>query len=114
MNFLFTWKHEDGSIIEFSEHGWESDDAQKGKWLTEMSDLYSSSPTASPQIRVWLKAHCRLASFKGPGQTGFSELPPVPGMTKRLASRRNSPIRNKKAGAFLQKRRIRNPGLMSL
>jgi hypothetical protein len=60
MNFQFTWKHEDGSIIEFSEHGWKSDDAEKATWLTEMSDLYSSSPTVPPEIRVWLQRYCRL------------------------------------------------------
>jgi hypothetical protein len=62
MNFQFTWKHEDGSIIEFSEHGWKSDDAEKATWLTEMSDLCSSSPTAAPGIRVWLQRYCRLIS----------------------------------------------------
>jgi len=62
MNFQFTWKHEDGSTIEFSEHGWKSDDAEKATWLTEMSDLYSSSPTVPPEIRVWLQRYCRLIS----------------------------------------------------
>jgi hypothetical protein len=48
MNSQFTWKHEDRSIIEFSEHGWKSDDAEKATWLTQMSDLCSSSPTVPP------------------------------------------------------------------
>jgi hypothetical protein len=67
MNFQFTWKHEDGSIIEFSEHGWKSDDAEKATWLTEMSDLCSSSPTAAPGIRVWLQRYCRLIASEGLG-----------------------------------------------
>jgi hypothetical protein len=66
MNFLFTWKHEDGSIIEFSEHGWKSDDAEKATWLTEMSDLCSSSPTVPPGIHVWLQSYCRLIACEVP------------------------------------------------
>ena len=72
MNFLFKWKHEDGSLIQFSKEGWESDDEEKGKWLTEMSNLSSSSPTASPQIRAWLQAHCQLIGCSGTGAHDFS------------------------------------------
>ena len=66
MNFQFTWKHEDGSIIEFSEHGWKSDDAEKATWLTEMSDLCSSSPTVPPGIHVWLQRYGRLIACEVP------------------------------------------------
>jgi hypothetical protein len=53
-------KNEDGSIIEFSRHGWKSDDAEKATRLTEMSELCSSSSTVPPGIRVWLQRYCRL------------------------------------------------------
>ena len=66
MNFQFTWRHEDGSIIEFSEHGWKSDDAEKATWLTEMSDLCSSSPTVPPGIHVWLQEYCQLIACEVP------------------------------------------------
>jgi len=66
MNFQFTWKHEDGSIIEFSEHGWKSDDAEKATCLTEVRDLCSSSPTVAPEIRVWLQRYCRLIACEVP------------------------------------------------
>jgi hypothetical protein len=101
MNFQFTWKHEDGSFIEFSEHGWKSDDAEKATWLTEMSDLYSSSPTVPLEIRVWLQRYCRLIACEV-----------LQGMTSTDGSRNtlgehsnepNLPIRKKKRS--LHKRR---------
>jgi hypothetical protein len=55
INFLFTWKHQHGSTVEFSKDGWQTDDAEKSKWLTQISDLRSSSPTFSAAIRAWLK-----------------------------------------------------------
>ena len=74
MNFSFTWKHQDGSIVEFSKDGWKSDDAEKTEWLMRMSDLRSSSPTISPAIRAWLEAHCELLAFSGAGETIPSNL----------------------------------------
>jgi hypothetical protein len=56
------------AIRDFSIDGWKSDDAEKTKWLIQMSDRRSSSPTVSPAIRVWLEAHCELLSFSGPGE----------------------------------------------
>ena len=56
----------DGSIIEFSEHGWKSADAEKATWLTEMSDLCSSSPIVPAGIQVWLQRYCRLIACEVP------------------------------------------------
>jgi hypothetical protein len=67
MNFLFRWKHNDGSVVEFSEKGWKADDPQKSAWLTKMSDLCSNSPVLPPAIRVWLRENCQLVEFTGPG-----------------------------------------------
>jgi hypothetical protein len=99
MNFLFTWKHQDGSMVEFSKDGWKTDDAEKTKWLTQISDLGSSSPTDSPAIRAWLKAHCQLIAFHGPEETSSSN--PHRGLTNRHASKH---VRKKKARASLQNR----------
>jgi hypothetical protein len=99
MNFLFTWKHQDGSVVEFSEDGWKSNDVEKTKWLTQISDLCSSSPTFSPSIRAWLEAHCQLIAFHGPGETSSSNL--ERGLANRHASKR---VRKKRAGASLQNR----------
>jgi hypothetical protein len=97
MNFLFTWKHQDGSMVEFSKDGWKTDDAEKTKWLTEISDLRRSSPTVSPAIRAWLKAHCQLISVHGPEETSSSN--PHRGLANRRASK---PVRKKKARASLE------------
>jgi|GEM_PF-1735922 hypothetical protein len=64
--FLFRWRHKDGSIIEFSEQGWNSDDPKKRRWLTRTSGLCSSSPALTPRIKIWLKNNCRLIEFTGP------------------------------------------------
>lgn len=66
MSFLFRWKHKDGSIVEFSDHGWRSDDAEKSVWLIKMSDLCSSSPVLAPIIKIWLQENCQLVEFTGP------------------------------------------------
>jgi hypothetical protein len=60
------WQHEDGSIVEFSTAGWKSEDAAKTRWLTQMSDLTSSSPVISPLIRMWLEEYCRPIELPGP------------------------------------------------
>jgi hypothetical protein len=60
------WQHEDGSIVEFSTAGWKSDDAAKTRWLTQMSDLTSSTPVISPLIRMWLEEYCRPIELPGP------------------------------------------------
>jgi hypothetical protein len=64
--FLFRWVHRDGSIIEFSDQGWTSDDPKKRRRLIRMSELCSSSPALTPRIKVWLKNNCRLIEFNGP------------------------------------------------
>ena len=99
MNFLFTWKHHDGSMVQFSKDGWKTDDAEKTKWLTQISDLRSSSPTVSPEIRAWLKAHCQLIAFHGPEETSSSN--PRRGLANRHGSKR---VRKKRARASLQNR----------
>jgi len=66
MTFLFRWKHVDGSIVEFSENGWTSDDGEKRDWLIKMSEFCSSSPVLAPAIRIWLQENCQLVEFIGP------------------------------------------------
>jgi hypothetical protein len=66
MTFLFRWKHADGSIVEFSERGWRSDDPEKNDWLIKTSELCSSFPVAAPAIRIWLQENCQLVQFTGP------------------------------------------------
>ena len=60
------WQHEDGSVVEFSTAGWKSNDAAKTRWLTQMSDLSSSTPVISPLIRMWLEEYCRPLELPGP------------------------------------------------
>ena len=67
--FLFRWRHRDGSIIEFSERGWSSNDPKKTRWLIRMSQLCSSSPALTPRIKLWLENNCRLVDFTGPEKT---------------------------------------------
>ena len=64
--FLFRWRHRDGSIIEFSDQGWNADDPKKRRRLIRMSALCSSSPALTPQIKAWLKNNCQLIEFVGP------------------------------------------------
>jgi hypothetical protein len=66
MIFLFRWKHEDGSIVEFSHKGWKADDPEKEAWLVKMSELCSAAPVIAPGIRVWLNETCQLVEYKGP------------------------------------------------
>jgi hypothetical protein len=66
MTFLFRWKHQDGSIIEFSAKGWKSSDAEKSAWLVKTSELFSNSPVLAPAIRIWLQENCQLVEFIGP------------------------------------------------
>ena len=99
MNFSFTWKHHDGSTVVFSKDGWKSDDAEKTKWLMQMSDLRSSCPMVSPAIRAWLEAHCQLIAFQGPEETSSSDA--HRGLPNRHAFKR---VRNKRARASLQNR----------
>jgi hypothetical protein len=66
MTFLLKWRHQDGSIVEFSDTGWRSDDCEKQQWLTHMNELCSSVPAVSPAIRIWLQHNCKLIEFSGP------------------------------------------------
>jgi len=65
MTFLFTWVHNDGSLVEFSDQGWRSDDPEKSAWLVKMSELCSSHPVLAPAIRIWLQENCQLVQFSG-------------------------------------------------
>ena len=67
--FLFRWRHKDGSIVEFSDQGWTSNDPKKRRWLIRMSGLFSSSPALTPQIKAWLKNNCCLIEFIGPEES---------------------------------------------
>jgi hypothetical protein len=68
--FLFRWKHADGSIVEFSDQGWGSDDPEKNEWLNKMSQLSASYPVLSPAIRMWLRENCHLIEFSGQEGSG--------------------------------------------
>jgi hypothetical protein len=61
-------------MVEFSKDGWKTDDAEKTKWLMQMSDLCSLSPALSPAIRAWLEERCELLAFSGPGEAIPSNL----------------------------------------
>jgi len=69
MTFLFRWKHQDGSTVEFSDQGWRSDDPEKNEWLIKMNDLSASYPVLSPAIRMWLRENCQIVEFSGPEDT---------------------------------------------
>jgi hypothetical protein len=66
VNFCFKWRHRDGSIIEFSQSGWFSDDFIIADWLSKMNQLYSSTPAISPAIRNWLQEECELIEITPP------------------------------------------------
>lgn len=65
MDFLFTWRHRDGSIVTFSSDGWTSSDPNKAVWLTAMNHLCSSVPTIAPCVRAWLEQECQLMEGGG-------------------------------------------------
>jgi len=65
MSFRFRWKHKDGSIVEFSEKGWKTDDPGKDAWLNKMSARYSPSPVLTRGIKIWLQRNCQLVEFRG-------------------------------------------------
>ena len=66
MTFLIRWKHKDGSLVEFSDHGWRSDDPEKNEWLIKINELCSTSPVIAPIARTWLQETCQLVEPKGP------------------------------------------------
>jgi hypothetical protein len=65
MTFRFRWKHKDGSIVEFSEKGWRTDDPGKDAWLNKMSARYSPSPVLTLGIKIWLQRNCQLIESGG-------------------------------------------------
>jgi hypothetical protein len=65
MRFTVTWRHSDGSVVEFSESGWKSADTEKSDWLRTMSDLSGTAPAIPPVIKLWLEENCELVDFQG-------------------------------------------------
>jgi hypothetical protein len=65
MNFQFTWKHKDGSLVEFSEKGWKTDDPGRDAWLNKMSVRNSPSPVLTLGIKIWLQRNCQLVELRG-------------------------------------------------
>jgi hypothetical protein len=65
MSFRYRWKHKDGSIVEFSEKGWRTDDPGKDAWLNKMSVRNSPSPVLTVGIKIWLQRNCQLVEFRG-------------------------------------------------
>jgi len=65
MSFRFRWKHNDGSIVEFSEKGWRTDDPEKDAWLNQMSVRNSPSPVFTLGIKIWLQKNCQLVESGG-------------------------------------------------
>jgi hypothetical protein len=76
MKFLITWRHWDGSLVEFSEIGWRSADPEKSDWLLRMSSLCSTAPAIPPLIRMWLEENCELIDLQGSPDLFDSKLPP--------------------------------------
>ena len=68
MSFQFRWKHKDGSIVEFSEKGWRTDDPEKDAWLNKMSAGGSPSPVLTLAIKIWLQSNCELIESSGQGE----------------------------------------------
>jgi hypothetical protein len=66
VGFLFTWRHNDGSLVAFGPDGWTSSDPNKTAWLKAMNDLVSSAPAIAPGVRLWLKEECKLVEFREP------------------------------------------------
>jgi hypothetical protein len=65
-NFLFVWRHKDGSIVTFSSQGWSSTDLEQETWLNAMNHLTSSVPSIAPYVRLWLEQECQLLEAHGP------------------------------------------------
>ena len=65
IDFRFTWRHNDGSIVSFTPEGWTSSDQEKAAWLNAMSNLSSSEPAAPPLVRIWLAEECLLIEVHG-------------------------------------------------
>jgi hypothetical protein len=65
MSFRYRWKHKDGSIVEFSEKGWRTDDPGKDAWLNKMSVRNSPSPVLTLGIKIWLQRNCQLVESGG-------------------------------------------------
>jgi hypothetical protein len=66
MILLSRWEHKDGSVVEFSEQGWRSDDPKKSACLVKMSEVCGSYPVVAPAIRIWLQENCQLVEFTEP------------------------------------------------
>jgi hypothetical protein len=60
---LVRWEHKDGSVVEFSDQGWRSDNPEKSAWLVKMREVCSSYPVVVPAIRIWLQENCQLVEL---------------------------------------------------
>jgi hypothetical protein len=65
-NFLFIWRHKDGSIVTFSPKGWSSTNSEQQTWLNAMNHLTSSVPAIAPLVRMWIQENCHLVEGHGP------------------------------------------------
>ena len=65
MSFTFKWKHKDGSIVEFSEKGWRTNDPGKDAWLNKMTVRNGPSPVLTRGIKIWLQRNCQLVEIRG-------------------------------------------------
>jgi hypothetical protein len=64
VNLCFKWKHQDGSIVEFSPNkGWTSDDPMKTEWLSKLNQPSSATPVIPPSVLNWLQQECQLIEF---------------------------------------------------
>ena len=68
MSFQIRWKHKDGSVVEFSEKGWRTDDPEKDTWLNKMSAGGSPPPALALAIKIWLQSNCELVESRGVGE----------------------------------------------
>src|SRR6202008_5015374 len=73
VNFSFTWRHRDGSVVTFSPDGWTASDPEKAAWLNAMSQLTSSQPVAPPLVRIWLLGEGQLVEVQGTARTEAGE-----------------------------------------
>lgn len=113
MRFTVTWRHADGSLVEFSETGWKSADTEKSDWLTRMSNLCSTVPTIPPVIKQWLEENCELVEVQGSPDL-FNNKPSLaqrendlrPSATSGLAGENRGPRNSSKRHLQLAKRRL--------
>jgi hypothetical protein len=65
MNFVFKWRHRDGSTVQFSRDGWSADDPEKAILLSKLNGLSGVASSITPEGRDWLARECELIEFSG-------------------------------------------------